>query len=215
MAFNLRDLQTQNGEFWNAGEDSGTMRMQEKTDRTSDSDGAQGAVKGTARPLWAPWRIEYIRGPHSGQCFFCEKAAAPGADEANHVIGRGKQCFALLNDFPYNSGHLMIAPYRHVGDLDALRPGELAELFRLAVLCERVLKSVMNPEGFNFGFNIGGAAGAGVRDHIHGHMVPRWVGDTNFMPVLGNTRVVPEALDETARVLREAWLAMLGEGDGA
>ncbi|NOY80258.1 MAG: HIT domain-containing protein [Kiritimatiellaeota bacterium] len=185
--------------------------MQKKTDPTPGSESAPPEVRGADRPLWAPWRIEYIRGPHSGRCFFCEKAGARGADKANHVVGRGKQCFVLLNDFPYNSGHLMIAPYRHVGDLDALCPEELSELFDLAVLCERVLKSVMNPEGFNFGFNIGAAAGAGVRDHVHGHMVPRWVGDTNFMPVLGSTRVVPEALDETARVLRKAWLAETGE----
>jgi len=161
----------------------------------------------TSRPLWAPWRIEYIRGPKPDGCFFCDKAATPEADAENHVVARGKRCFVLLNDFPYNSGHLMVAPFRHVADLADLDVEERAELFELMIRAEEVLRRVMNPEGFNIGFNIGAAAGAGVRDHVHGHIVPRWVGDTNFMPVIGDTRVVPESLEATARLLREAWSA--------
>ena len=160
-------------------------------------------LTGHERPLWAPWRIEYITSEKDGPCFFCEKAE--GGDVPNHVIARGRTAFVLLNTFPYNSGHVLIAPYRHVADLNDLTPDELTELMVLAVRAKEVMTTVMQPQGFNFGFNIGAAAGAGVADHVHGHMVPRWVGDTNFMPVLGDTRVVPQALDETAALLREAW----------
>jgi len=161
------------------------------------------------RPLWAPWRIEYIRGPKPGGCFFCEKAARRD-DVADHVLARGEHAFVLLNDFPYNSGHLMVAPYRHLGDLAELTPAERAEIMELLVQAERLLQRVMRPQGFNIGFNLGLSAGAGVADHVHGHVVPRWNGDTNFMPVLGNARVVPESLDATAAILRQAWQA--GEG---
>jgi len=163
------------------------------------------------RPLWAPWRIQYIRGPKTGECFFCGKAGAPERDAANHVIARGRHCFVLLNEFPYNSGHLMIAPYRHVADLDALTPEEFADILDLTVRSEQMLKKLMHPDGFNFGFNIGAAAGAGVKDHVHGHLVPRWVGDTNFMPVLGDTRVIPEALTETTRALRATWAELFDD----
>lgn len=156
------------------------------------------------RPLWAPWRIDYIRGPKDGDCFFCEKAARH-EDVADHVIARGEHAFVLLNDFPYNSGHLLVAPYRHLGDLAELTPAERAEIMELLVQAERLLHRVMRPQGFNIGFNLGLPAGAGVADHVHGHVVPRWNGDTNFMPVLGSTRVVPEALDATADILRQAW----------
>jgi len=157
-----------------------------------------------ARPLWAPWRIDYIRGPKEKTCFFCEKAARQN-DMADHIIARGKHAFMLLNDYPYNSGHLMVAPYRHIGDLAALETEERAEIMELLVQAERLLQRVMYPQGFNIGFNLGQPAGAGVADHVHGHVVPRWNGDTNFMPVLGNTRVVPESLDATTAILREAW----------
>jgi ATP adenylyltransferase len=154
--------------------------------------------------LWAPWRIEYIAAPKSGCCFICDKARS-GSDEANHVIGRGRTSFVLLNDFPYNSGHIMVAPYRHVADLTDLTSAELAEVLELVIRGERMLKQLMGPDGFNFGFNLGAAAGAGLREHVHGHLVPRWVGDTNFMPVLADTRVVPQALTDTTRLLRAAW----------
>ncbi len=163
------------------------------------------------RPLWAPWRIKYIRAPKSTGCFFCRKGKTPERDRENHVLARGRHCFVLLNDFPYNSGHLLIAPYRHVGDLDALILEEMTEIMRLAARCEQALKHLMHPDGFNFGFNIGAAAGAGVKDHIHAHLVPRWVGDTNFMPVLADARVVPEALDQTARAIRQTWQKLFEE----
>lgn len=160
-------------------------------------------VTAHARPLWAPWRIEYIVGPKDGTCFFCEKAH--GDDESAHVVARGEAAFVLLNTYPYNSGHLLVAPYRHVGDLSDLRQDELAELMSLIVRAKEVMTGAMHPQGFNIGFNIGEPAGAGVADHVHGHIVPRWVGDTNFMPVIGDRRVVPQALADTAALLRKAW----------
>jgi len=160
-------------------------------------------VTGHAPPLWAPWRIEYIVGPKPDSCFLCDMAN--GKDECGHVIARGDKVFVLLNAFPYNSGHVLVAPYRHAADLSLLEEDELAELFAMALAAQQALTRAMNPQGFNIGFNIGEAAGAGVADHVHGHIVPRWVGDTNFMPVLGDLRVVPQALAETAAVLRKAW----------
>ena len=156
------------------------------------------------RPLWAPWRIDYIRGPKDDDCFICQ-AAQDTEDQSNLVIARGDKIFLLLNAFPYNSGHVLIAPYRHIPDLADLTGDELNEIMHLTVRMKAVLTRVMKPEGFNFGFNLGHAAGAGLESHLHGHIVPRWVGDVNFMPVLGNTRVVPESLDATAAILREAW----------
>ena len=156
------------------------------------------------RPLWAPWRLEYITGKEqTSHCFLCDKAN--GDDVQNHVIARGESAFVLLNTFPYNSGHLLVAPYRHVATLTDLEEAEFTELLQLAVRAQAVLGHVMHPEGFNVGFNIGAAAGAGIADHVHGHIVPRWSGDTNFMPVLADTRIVPQALDDTAGVLRDAW----------
>ena len=111
----------------------------------------------------------------------------------------------LMNDYPYNSGHIMVAPYRHVGDIQLLSPEERAELMELTAVAEDVLRQTMRPDGFNFGINIGDAGGAGVREHLHAHLVPRWVGDTNFMAVLADTRVVPDALVRTAALLRDAW----------
>jgi len=157
------------------------------------------------RPLWAPWRIDYIRSPKPDGCFLCDKAGERTADEKNHVIARSDTCFLLLNDYPYNSGHVMVAPYRHVADLCDLTGSEQRELMDLIARVKCVISELMKPEGFNIGFNLGAAAGAGVLDHIHGHIVPRWIGDTNFMPVLSGSRVVPEALVETARILRDAW----------
>jgi ATP adenylyltransferase len=157
------------------------------------------------RPLWAPWRMQYILGPKDGACFLCHKGQTGQDDAANHVIARGREVYVLLNDFPYNPGHLLLAPYRHVDDLDGLTTGERGELLELLVQAERVLKAVMNPQGFNMGCNLGEVAGAGVKDHVHWHLVPRWGGDTNYMPVIGDVRCVPEALDATCRLLRDAW----------
>jgi ATP adenylyltransferase len=149
------------------------------------------------RPLWAPWRIEYITGPKSDQCIFCE------ADPV-HVVERGERCFTLLNAYPYAPGHVMVAPTRHVGDLDELEEPELLELMLLAQRVIAAQRRTMNPDGFNVGLNLGKVAGAGIADHLHLHVVPRWEGDNNFMPVLGDTRVIPQALEETRRLLVEA-----------
>lgn len=155
------------------------------------------------RPLWAPWRIEYIRGPKEGTCFLCEKGLRE--TPSDHVVHRGQCCYVLLNDFPYNSGHLLVAPYRHVAGLVELTDAERNELLALMTAGTAVLGRLMSPQGFNLGFNLGDAAGAGLAEHVHGHVVPRWVGDTNFMAVLSDTRVVPEALDATAADIRAAW----------
>ena len=162
-----------------------------------------------ARPLWAPWRMEFITAPKPGTCFLCDKGTEDH-DRENHIIARAQWTFLLLNTFPYNSGHLLVAPYRHVPDLEDLTLAERAELMEQIVRAKAVMKDLMRPDGFNLGFNLGAAAGAGVPGHLHGHLVPRWVGDTNFMPVLGDTRVVPQALDATARLLRQAWKERFG-----
>jgi ATP adenylyltransferase len=145
--------------------------------------------------LWAPWRIRYILGEKETGCFFCRKSQE--ADDAkNHILIRDRTCFALLNTFPYNAGHLMVAPYKHTGELVDLSAQELAEAGALVVRCQQVLTRALKPQGFNIGLNLGRCAGAGVLDHVHWHIVPRWEGDTNFMPVLADVRVVPQALDE-------------------
>jgi ATP adenylyltransferase len=157
-----------------------------------------------ARPLWAPWRIEYIVSPKNGECFLCgmKKNANSGA---GLVVHRGKEVFVMLNMFPYNSGHLMIAPFGHIGDFTKLTKPQRHEMADIAAVSEDVLRRIMKPEGFNIGFNIGKAAGAGVEEHVHLHVVPRWTGDTNFMPVLGDARVVPQSLAETAELIRKNW----------
>ena len=161
--------------------------------------------KTCSRPLWAPWRIEFIKSPKADSCFLCVKGQTDAADAENLVIARGKGIYVLVNTYPYNSGHLLISPYRHVPDLADLTPAELTEMMTLTIKAKAVMSLVMHPDGFNFGFNLGAAAGAGIPGHVHGHLVPRWVGDTNFMPVIGDTRVVPQALQATAEMLRQAW----------
>lgn len=154
------------------------------------------------RPLWAPWRIEYVRGPKPDECIFCA-AAASEDDEGHHVVHRGRGALVMLNAFPYASGHLMVAPHRHVGGLEDLEGGELAELGELTVRALRALRGALRPDGFNVGVNLGAVAGAGFADHVHQHVVPRWEGDVNFMPVVGDANVLPQALaatrDEVAR----------------
>jgi ATP adenylyltransferase len=146
--------------------------------------------------------MEFVAAPKKRTCFLCAKGAEDN-DHDNHVIARGRWTFLLLNTFPYNSGHLLVAPYRHVPDLEDLRAAERTELLNLVLQAKAVMTRLMRPDGFNFGFNLGAAAGAGVPAHVHGHLVPRWAGDTNFMPVLGDTRVVPQALVDTAALLRQ------------
>lgn len=155
------------------------------------------------RPLWAPWRMKFIRSARPDGCFLCGLENPSGREEEKLVVHRGKTVFAMLNAFPYNSGHVLIAPYRHAGDLDRLSAEERAELMETAVFLEKVLKKLMSPDAFNLGFNLGKAAGAGVADHLHWHLVPRWNGDTNFMPVIADTRCVPESLENTAEMIRK------------
>lgn len=160
------------------------------------------------RPLWAPWRIDYILRDKEGNdpgCFLCDKANDPANDEANGVVARGECCYVLLNTYPYNSGHVMIAPYRHISRLDDLNADERTEMMDLLARAQDTLTRAMEPEGFNMGCNIGKAAGAAIEDHLHWHLVPRWCGDTNFMPVLADVDCVPQALEATTRLLRDAW----------
>jgi len=154
--------------------------------------------------LWAPWRLEYIkRADEDPGCIFC--AAAEAADEAGLVVRRGERAFVLLNKFPYASGHVMVAPYRHVARFGELLDEEALELHRLAQQTLDALTAVYSPQGYNLGWNLGRIAGAGVVDHVHLHVVPRWAGDTNFMPVLADVKVLPEHLIETRRRLAAAW----------
>ena len=155
--------------------------------------------------LHAPWRIEYILAPKLPQKdSLFSQIAQSNNDEANYVVARERTCFALLNTYPYTGGHLMVVPYKQVQDLNGLTDEELAELLKLTRKCQVALTRVMKPHGFNVGINFGKVAGAGILEHLHVHVVPRWEGDTNFMPVLANTSVVPQALKEIAAQLRTA-----------
>jgi ATP adenylyltransferase len=154
-------------------------------------------------PLWAPWRIQYITAEKPEGCVFCAAARGEGEDAAL-VLERGRKCFVMLNAFPYASGHSMVLPYRHIADLLALDEDEVNEIMHLTRRTVRALSAVMSPEGFNIGLNIGEAAGAGIAEHLHLHIVPRWAGDTNFMPVLADTHVLPQALEATRDALTAA-----------
>ena len=147
--------------------------------------------------IHAPWRIEFIRGEKPEGCFFCEYLAEPAdRDRENLVLHRGERAFVLMNRYPYTGGHLMVALSGHGGDFAAADDAALAETVTLARRSVKVLQTVLSPDGFNLGWNLGRCAGAGVVDHLHLHVVPRWNGDTNFMPVLADVTVIPEALDE-------------------
>jgi ATP adenylyltransferase len=158
----------------------------------------------TDRPLWAPWRIEYITGPKDGECIFCAAVAARNQDPAHQPIDRTEHCLTILNAFPYAPGHVMVAPVRHLGALEDLTDDEMLETMQLARRSINAIRRAMTPEGFNVGYNLGKVAGAGIADHIHLHVVPRWSGDTNFMPVLADTNVIPQALAATRDVLVQA-----------
>jgi ATP adenylyltransferase len=155
--------------------------------------------------LWAPWRLEYIKSAdEESGCLFC--AAAAGGDDAERlVVHRGSHAIVLLNKFPYSSGHFMVAPVRHVGEYGELTDDEVLELHRLASAGIGALAELYAPQGYNLGWNLGRIAGAGIVDHVHLHVVPRWAGDTNFMPVLADVKVLPEHLDETRKKLADAW----------
>ena len=153
--------------------------------------------------LHAPWRIEYILSPKpEARTGLFARIAQSSDDEANFVVARDRTCFALLNRYPYNGGHLMIVPYKEVADLNGLTDEETAGLWKLVRRCVNALTAVMKPDGFNVGINLGKVAGAGILEHLHIHVVPRWNGDTNFMPVIAGTGVVPDALREIAAKLR-------------
>ncbi len=159
--------------------------------------------------LYAPWRMAYIDQPqkptvNATGCVFCDKAASTD-DVANLIVHRGKSCFVLLNLFPYNNGHLMVVPYLHTAHLTDLDDAASLELLLLARQAQAALDRAMHPEGYNLGMNLGTAAGAGIADHLHLHIVPRWNGDTNFMPILADVKVLPDALENTCRKLRQAW----------
>ena len=156
------------------------------------------------RRLWAPWRLEYIAAADEQEgCVFC--LAQDAEEDDSLVVHRGRNAFVLLNKFPYSSGHLMVAPYRHVGDFGALEDAEALEIHRLASQGIGALAQTYAPQGYNAGWNLGRVAGAGVVGHVHLHVVPRWAGDTNFMPVPADVKVLPEHLLETRRKLAEAW----------
>ncbi len=156
------------------------------------------------RQLWAPWRLQYVQAADEQEgCVFCRAAEADDAEAL--VVHRGMRALVLLNRYPYASGHLMVAPVRHEGDFGALEGDEALELHRLASAGLGALAQVYGPQGFNLGWNLGRIAGAGVVDHVHLHVVPRWAGDTSFMPVLADVKVLPEALEDTRRKLAEAW----------
>jgi ATP adenylyltransferase len=163
-------------------------------------------VGGVTKPLWAPWRLEYIgQADDERGCVFCDAAA--GGDEERLVVHRGEEALVLLNKFPYSSGHLMVASYRHIGDFGDLTDEEALEIHRLAERGLAALAETYRPQGYNLGWNLGRVAGAGIVDHVHLHVVPRWAGDTNFMPVLADVKVLPEHLAATRRRLAEAWLS--------
>ena len=164
--------------------------------------------------LYAPWRMAYIEQPQKDRrsalpqsrtiCVFCDAVAASD-DIDNLIVHRGKSAFVLLNLFPYNTGHLLVVPYLHTARLSDLDDDASLELWTLAKGAQAALESVMHPEGYNLGMNLGTVSGAGIADHLHLHIVPRWNGDTNFMPVLADIKVLPDALDNTCRKLRAVW----------
>lgn len=146
--------------------------------------------------LWAPWRIEYIKAPKNEKCVFCEKLEQ-NDDRETLILYRGSFSFVIMNLYPYNNAHLMFAPYQHVDDPTKLSMDTKTEIVSLVDSAMKILRKTLKAEGFNYGVNIGKAAGAGIEEHVHYHLVPRWIGDTNFMPVIGHTKTVVEGLQET------------------
>ncbi len=159
---------------------------------------------------YTPWRMRYIkRGETDEGCVFCVMAAANSASDAERfVLYRGQHCFVVMNIYPYNTAHLMVVPYLHVADLTMLDSSVAGELFTLTQQCVAIIQGEYAPHGFNLGMNLGRVAGAGIADHLHMHIVPRWNGDTNFMPIIGDTKLIPEALEETYTRLRPHFAAL-------
>ena len=154
--------------------------------------------------IWAPWRLEYVKAPHNkdaeGKCIFCEFPSRDD-DSRYYVFLRRRHCFGMLNRYPYNNGHLLIAPYKHVSELRDLPDDTASDIMAAVRDCVEAHRKIIQPHGFNIGLNIGEAAGAGIADHIHWHIVPRWEGDTNFMPVIANTKIIPQSLKEMYQLL--------------
>lgn len=164
--------------------------------------------------LWAPWRMEFIRGddgPSDDRCIFCTLPHEPERLRENLVLARGRHSFVILNKYPYNNGHLMVIPYRHLDDFTALTDEEQTEIQRFTAASIAALRGAYSPDGFNLGMNLGRAGGAGIADHLHQHIVPRWQGDTNFMPVIGQTKSMPEHLANTFDQLRAHFPDVEGE----
>ena len=154
--------------------------------------------------LWAPWRLEYILGDDNDRCIFCLEESRE-EDEVRLVLKRSEFAYVIMNRFPYSNGHLMVAPYRHLSRHSELSDNEVMDIHRLMVCCEEVLADCCSAQGFNVGWNVGEAAGAGIADHLHLHVVPRWQGDTNFMPIFADVRVIPQHLEQTYRQLKRAF----------
>ncbi len=148
--------------------------------------------------LWAPWRSKFVTKRKNKGCIFCIKKKQ---DRKNFIIKRSRLAFAMLNIYPYNNGHVMVSPYRHVKDLKGLNDAEMLDMIKLTAQMQSLLEKKLRPHGFNIGVNTGQVAGAGYKGHIHMHIVPRWTGDTNFMPIIGNTKVVPQSLEELYKIL--------------
>jgi len=160
------------------------------------------------KQLWAPWRMPYLRGENDKVtgCLFCHKLTQ--ADAVEHILYRGARCAVILNRFPYTNGHMMVVPYTHTGTLEGLDDATLLEMMQLVQHCLRALRQVFNPQGFNIGVNEGHVAGAGGAEHVHLHIVPRWAGDVNYMTVIGETRVIPQSLDDTYAAFRPLFDAL-------
>ncbi|MFH2139124.1 MAG: HIT domain-containing protein [Candidatus Omnitrophota bacterium] len=151
--------------------------------------------------LWAPWRIKYIQGKKTKSCIFCQKPKQK-KDSENFIIKRKKYSYSMLNTFPYNNGHVMVIPYRHVAELEDLKAGEIKEVMELVKESIKTLKKYLKPQGFNMGINMGKVAGAGIDKHIHVHIVPRWSGDTNFMSTVSQTKIISQSLQELYRLVK-------------
>ena len=164
----------------------------------------RGTKEEKMKQIWTPWRMPYVTGQEKiDGCVFCEMIAQDRRHDAkNYIVYRGKQVFSVLNLYPYNNGHILVLPYEHVSSLEYVSGEIQADMMHLASYLMSLMRELMSPAGFNIGMNIGKAAGAGIDDHIHLHIVPRWHGDTNFMPVVAGTRVIPEWLDDTYEKLR-------------
>lgn len=158
-------------------------------------------MKNKIKLLWSPWRMEYVKREKEKGCVFCNRIKQ-NDDKKNLILVRFKYSFVIMNLYPYNNGHLMVVPYRHVSDYGSLKEIERSEIAELTNLSIKVMKNVLNPQGFNIGMNIGRMGGAGIADHLHQHIVPRWEGDTNFMPIIGHTKVIVDSLNETYNDLK-------------